>query len=351
MEEKRNQLVHSACQLLSGSMPNIGMSAPVIDLLAGDGSQRAFYRLRFENDVSVVAIVPSDNQQQGMAEALSSWNIGNHLHGKGIPVPEYLAFDEKTGLVLSEDLGDVRLYEYVTENRQSEEDLSAIYTLIIQELVRMQLRGHDGFQTSWCWQTPCYDRQLMLERESGYFLQSLCNDYFGLASEYNPLRLEFEDIAGRAAAAPSVFFLHRDFQSRNIMLQEGKIRIIDFQGGRLGPLGYDLASLVLDPYVGMPQSLQEQLVEKYIRVLNEYIAYDAARFRREFTYLSLQRNLQILGAFAFLSKQRGKEFFRPFIKPALLSLQSLLAKPLLQKYSSLKQLTVKCLEKAQQYDF
>jgi len=351
MEEKRNKLVQNACQLLGKSMLKDGAGDPAIDLLAGDGSQRAFYRLRYKDNLCVIAIVPSEKQQQGMAEALSSWNICRHLFGKGIPVPEYFAFDRKSGLILAEDLGDMRLYEYIRGARQSAEDITAIYTLIIKVLVRMQVRGHEGFQTSWCWQTPYYDRQLMLERESGYFLQSLCIDYFGLAPEYNSLCPEFENIADRAATAPSVFFLHRDFQSRNIMLKDGKIRIIDFQGGRQGPLGYDLASLVLDPYAGLPHSLQERLVEEYIRVLNTYIPYDADRFRREFTYLSLQRNLQILGAFAFLSKQRGKEFFRPFIKPALLSLQSLLAKPLLQKYSALKQLTDKCLEKAQPYEF
>jgi aminoglycoside/choline kinase family phosphotransferase len=134
------------------------------------------------------------------------------------------------------------------------------------------------------------------------------------------------------------------------MLKEGRIRIIDFQGGRLGPLGYDLASVVCDPYVNLPGTVQEHLIDAYIRVLNTYLTYDAARFRREFLFLSLQRNLQVLGAFAFLSKQRGKKFFGPYIKPALLSLQSLLAKPMLQKYSTLKQLTDTCLEKAQHYD-
>jgi N-acetylmuramate 1-kinase len=350
MEDKSNQVGKNACRLLDESRVMSGACNPVVTRLAGDGSQREFYRLRFGDDRCFIAIVPVVEQQEGIAEAFSSWHIGRHLFAKGVPVPKYFAFDRKTGLILSEDLGDMSLYEHVTRGDQSKEELSIVYNQVIDELVRMQVGGAEGFQTAWCWQTPRYDRMLMLERESGYFLQSLCHDYFGLGTDADNLRLEFNDIAGRAAEAPNAYFLHRDFQSRNIMLKEGRVRIIDFQGGRLGPLGYDLASIVCDPYVNLPEPEQEQLIEAYIQVLNTYFAYDAARFRREFIFLALQRNLQVLGAFAFLSKQRGKKFFGPFIKPALLSLQSLLAKPLLQKYSALKQLTDTCLEKAQHYD-
>ncbi|MDW7771732.1 MAG: phosphotransferase [Desulfobulbaceae bacterium] len=350
MKAKRNRVVLNACRLLADKRLLNGSCDPSIELLAGDGSQRTFYRLSFADGLRVVAIAPAGSRQQGLAEAHASWNIGRHLFGRGVPVPGHFAFDRETGLILAEDLGDLRLHEYALKTHPGTKKLAAVYTRVIQALVRMQVRGAEGFQASWCWQTPAYDRQLMLERESGYFAAALCRGLLGLDPGSSVLQDEFEDIAAKAAEAPAHFFLHRDFQSRNIMLQEGRVRIIDFQGGRFGPLGYDLASLVLDPYVGLPQALQEQLIEEYLRVLNSHISYDAAVFRREYAYLSLQRNMQVLGAFAFLSTERGKIFFRPYIRLALLSLQSLLAKPLLQKYSALKQLTESCLEKAQQHD-
>jgi aminoglycoside/choline kinase family phosphotransferase len=350
MEEKTKQRVQAACDVLHERGVDIGPGFPVVELLAGDGSQREFYRLRFGNGLSLVIISPAEKQQQGMAEALSSWSIGKHLYRQGVPVPELFGFDGTTGLIVSEDLGDIRLHEYVQDMQHDRDRLLFVYRQVIRELVRMQVRGREDFDPSWCWQTQRYDRQLMLERESGYFRTALCRDFFDLDIDKTVLVPEFEEIADQACRAPADYFLHRDFQSRNIMLKDGRVGFIDYQGGRLGPLGYDLASLVTDPYAGLPERAQEILVDMYVKELSTYITYDSEQFRQEYLYLSLQRNLQILGAFAFLSKQRNKPFFRPFIRPALKSLQSLLAKPQLEKYSSLKHLTAQCLEKAEQYD-
>jgi hypothetical protein len=337
-------VAEKACRLLQRNPAGLAGLAR----LAGDGSSRGFYRLRFSGGEKLVAIVPGG--EQALAEARSAWHIGRHLFSRSVPVPEYFAFDRESGLIISEDLGDVRLHGHVLSGAMDSGEIRATYVRVIRELVRMQLQGSRGFRGSWCWQTPFYDRELMLARESGYFLDSLCRELLHVDVPGRELAAEFEDIADCAAAAPAIFFLHRDFQSRNIMLKEGRIRIIDFQGGRLGPLAYDLASLLLDPYVGLPNQVREELAHEYILELNRHLNYDAGQFRREYTYLSLQRNLQMLGAFAFLSGRRGKVFFRPYIRPALLSLQSLLAKPLLRKYSALTKLTDTCLELAAEND-
>jgi len=344
MEEKRNHIVDITCNLLAESRVDSGQRLPSIQLLTGDGSQREFYRLSFDNDWTLIAVVPSDDQKQARQEAVSSWNIGKHLYSRDIPVPKPYGFDSVTGLVLFEDLGDVLLYDHVKEKAGNDDSsLFETYQQVVRVLVHMQISGRDGFDPSWCWQTKHYDRDLMLERESGYFLKALCTDFFGLVPERKKLWDEFDDIADHAAQAPADFFLHRDFQSRNIMIMNNKVRIIDFQGGRFGPLGYDLASLLLDPYIGLTSTLQNALVSEYIKVLDEYISYDPDLFRQEYYFLSLQRNLQILGAFAFLSKERKKDFFRPFIRPALKSLQSLLANPLDREYSALYKLTKQCI--------
>ena len=350
MEEKRRHLVQNACHLLGRSMSVTRMCDPVVEHIAGDGSQRVFYRLRFEDNTSFIAIAPSENQQQEMDEAFSSWSIGRHLYSRGVSVPELFAFDEKTGLILSEDLGDIRLFEYVIESQRDDAELLQIYKKVVRKLVRMAIAGREGFDISWCWQTGRYDRQLMLEKESGYFLAALCKDFFAIDFDMDKLEQEFTDIAVQAEKAPADFFLHRDFQSRNIMLKDDKISFIDYQGGRMGPLAYDLASLLIDPYTGLSKQLQDELLKAYVAELQSYLEYDPDRFRTEYLYLSLQRNLQILGAFAFLSKQRGKVFFRTYIRPALFSLMSMLAKPELAKYSALKQLTDKCVNKALQYE-
>lgn len=351
MEAKAGRVLASVNEMLENSPISKKQPIMSLELLSGDGSQREFYRLTLEDGKSFIAIVPGEYQCLGIEESLSSWKIGKHLLGKQVPVPEFTEYNYRSGIIISEDLGNLRLHEYIIDTKKDNIELVDLYAKVVQELVRMQVSGMEDFQVSWCWQTPCYDKRLMLERESGYFLNSLVDDFFAVAHENNILLAEFEEIADIASEAPAHYFMHRDFQSRNIMLKENQVRIIDFQGGRLGPLAYDLASLLLDPYVDLPVEIQEELLEKYIQILKTFIPYHADQFRREYTFLALQRNLQILGAFAFLSKQRGKVFFKPFIKPALLSLQSMLAKPVLRKYSALKNLTDKCLEKALQNEF
>ncbi|RLA99153.1 MAG: aminoglycoside phosphotransferase, partial [Deltaproteobacteria bacterium] len=113
------------------------------------------------------------------------------------------------------------------------------------------------------------------------------------------------------------FLMHRDFQSRNIMLKEGKFYFIDFQGARFGPPTYDLASFLIDPYVGVPQQLQAELLEGYFDEIKFQIKASREEFINWYWLTALCRNLQILAAFVFLSQVKKKPFFAQFIKPAL----------------------------------
>ena len=345
MEEKEKQIVDLVRRLLQKSGKPARQDQTSCTPLTGDGSQRAFFRLRFADETTVVAVLPAGRDLGEMAEARSAWLIGTHLSRAGVPVPTPLAFAEERGMILFEDLGDLRLHDYLRGRGAGDDaELLRVYGEVVRELPRMQVLGGQGFQEAWCWQTPRYDRELMLTRESGYFLEALCQGLLGLSPDISALHREFEEIAGHAAAAPAHFFLHRDFQSRNLMLKDGRVRIIDFQGGRLGPLAYDLASLLIDPYVGLPQAVQDALLAEYLLALRQYTDYDPERFRREYVYLALQRNLQILGAFAFLAGQRGKAFFLPFIRPALQTLQARLAREGRGRYPVLSQLVQTCQE-------
>lgn len=345
MEEKKKQIVDLACRLLQKKISPARREQTACTPLAGDGSQRSFFRLRFPDTTAVVAILPAGQDLAQMAEARSAWLIGTHLCHAGVPVPEPLAYDEESGAILFEDLGDLRLHNYLREMAAGDDaELLGLYGEVVRELARMQILGGEGFQVSWCWQTPRYDRELMLTRESGYFLESLCQGLLGLRPDTVSLGREFEEIAGHAAAAPTHFFLHRDFQSRNLMLKDGRVRIIDFQGGRLGPLGYDLASLLIDPYMGLAKTVQDTLLAEYLRELRRLSSYDPERFRKEYFYLALQRNLQILGAFAFLGGKMGKTFFLPFIRPALETLHTRLAWEGHGRYPLLAQLVETCQE-------
>jgi aminoglycoside/choline kinase family phosphotransferase len=320
--------------------------------LSGDGSSRLFFKIKTETTTCCGVLPSNENTQKGLAEAHAAFNIGSHLKKRGIPVPVIHAFDPVSGIILFEDLGDTLLHNLLQKKKKNSgkqfgQKITELYKEIIEILLFMQISGSVRFDRKWCWDTQRYDKKLMLEKESGYFMQSFCRDRLGIKSFPRKLTDEFKLLAGRASRQPAIYFLHRDFQSRNLMVSDNKIKIIDFQGGRLGPLGYDLASLLIDPYAQLPEQLQHELLEHYLEHLCKYGLDDLA-FLKVYPNLALQRNLQILGAYAFLGFQKQKSFFRQFILPATISLSQRLAQPEAKDYSHLRQLTDKIIDLLEQ---
>ena len=315
-------ILRRALDLLAAAGRDAGTGLARCQRLQSDGSTRRFWRLPLPTGEGVIIIAPAAATAAELAEARASWRIGSHLRRRGVAVPEYYGWDEESGTLCCEDLGDVRLQEAVSG--RGEDELRHWYGLVLAGLVDMQLSGALGFDAGWCWDSPRYDRELMLQRESGYFLRAFWQDLLGRDAPAG-IDEEFTLLAERAGHAPCDAFLHRDFQSRNIMVQGGKVRFIDFQAGRFGPLGYDVASLLLDPYAGLGQELQEDLLATYCRLVESRQCGSGALAAASYPWLALQRNLQIVGAFAFLWKVRGKQFFSAYLYPALASLQERLA--------------------------
>ena len=312
-----------------------------VDQLVPDGSTRIFLRLK-QKDQQVVCVLPPEGDRNGIAESRAFFTIGRHLHNQGVPVPYVYGFAESSSMVVCEDLGNSRLHDILEKEQGVTPRLLKLYEQAVRTLAHMQVSGADSFDPAWCWDTPVYDMPVMLEKESGYFLQAFCRDYLELLFDGEAVHEDCVRLAQAAAEAPAEFFLHRDFQSRNIMVAAGDVRIIDYQGGRLGPLAYDLASLLLDPYARLAKKVRDHLTLTYLEELDTLCSYDHKQFYRELLLLSLQRNLQILGAFAFLTKVRQKTFFQQFLAPALTSLIALLEKPAAAEYAALYTLTQQC---------
>jgi hypothetical protein len=164
----------------------------------------------------------------------------------------------------------------------------------------------------------------MRQSEADYFKTAFLHGYLGLKEEWPELERSFLYLMEAASEAKPAFFLHRDFQSRNIMISGDRIGIVDWQAGRLGPLAYDVASLLIDPYTDLPTSTKGDLLDFYVQILTEHDPVMADGFLRQYPYLAIQRNLQILGAFGFLTKVRGKAYFATYIPAAVGSLNHLL---------------------------
>jgi len=287
--------------------------------LKGDGSERRWYRLS-SDDQSLIMVDHGIHTGSETAEVDSFIHIGNHLYTAGIPVPQIFYHDRFAGLVFLQDLGNTDL-QSATRRTKHPETIISWYQQIIDLLIELSINGAKDFDLAWTYQTPCYDEQLILERECRYFVEAFLNGYLGWKISADKYAEEFKSLAHKALEYPIMGFMHRDMQSRNIMLKDNKFYFIDFQGGRIGPLQYDLAALLIDPYVKLPLRIQSRLLTYCVKRLLSYKKVESALFRHCYEYCALTRNLQILGAFGYLSTVQGKKHFKKYIPPAVSTLQ------------------------------
>lgn len=291
--------------------------------LAADGSDRQFFRL-FLPDRSLICLYHPRPPGGRITENDAYFLIGRHLRRAGVPVPEIFRYCRREGWFLLQDLGDCQFQSLVTK-AQPDRDPFACYREALELLVRLQVVGARNFRSQWCFDTPAYDGSLVYHRECRYFVTAFLQGCLGLEVPPGTLEPDFAYLIRRAVAPRQRFLVHRDFQSRNLLWHRHRLWIIDFQGARLGPLQYDVAALLLDPYVDLPPARQEELLTYYLELLRRELSLEPEAWRERYQYVALCRNLQILGAYGYLTKIKRKPFFRQYISPALISLQRRLA--------------------------
>lgn len=291
--------------------------------LHGDGSDRQWFRLAWEQDRMILADHHIRNGPPPQ-EADAYVAIGRHLRRLGVPAPRIFLADTFSGLVFVEDLGDQHLQAHV--QNKSDAVRSIFYRRIIDHWTTMAMEGKNGFNPAWTYQTPSYDRELILEKEARYFTEAFLQAYLGWETSFEDLADEFGRLADGALVYAVTGFIHRDFQSRNIMINGDRIGFIDFQGGRLGPVQYDLAALLIDPYTALSNDLQEQLLGYAVAKLSQRYGIEAERFLKGYAFCAVTRNLQMLGAFAYLSQVKDKSDFKAYIPLAVQRLRKNLNK-------------------------
>ena len=290
-----------------------------LEQMAGDGSIREFYRFKDNENRSWILMHNAPKTETEKKENLAYLSIGKHLFSKKLPLPEIIECDLEHGLFILEDLGDIHLEKALCRHNPI-----PLYEKAVEVLFRIQRDGKQHFNIAWCYHTPYYDEELKLRDECHYFRDALVKKHFGIEVDELHLDKAFMYIVEKAKDNGLLLFLHRDFQSRNIMLREnGGLAVIDWQGGRMGPPGYDLASLAYDPYPGMDVSVREHIINCYKELISCHEPARLDSFAAGFRYLAIQRVLQMLGAFAYLSST-GKVKFQNYIKPALNNLRVLL---------------------------
>ena len=256
--------------------------------------------------------------------------VDRYLAALGVRVPRIEAVDSSRGLVLLEDLGDTHLYDLIRERSlapaggdggaaHEPEGVLRLYEPAIDLLIRMQSGSPGDFDPASTHNVP-YTVPFILNYESGYFHHWMIERHCGLEVSFQELESEYRRIAQNALEGVDLVFMHRDFQSRNIMMTPEGPALIDLQGARLGPPGYDLASLVYDPYIDLPAESRGRLLERYrLRMGRIWTAGEVQAMRAS----AVNRTFQILGALAYLGGLLRKPGFLEHAPSAFRNLREL----------------------------
>lgn len=312
--------------------------------LAGDGSDRRIWRVGKHGNSVIVVFHPDPSKNAlGITENDSFLYIRSHLEKIGVPVPRLLAAGDRGRWMILEDLGDTRLQDEVNRRRGNPAALRELYAVVLDYLPRIQVAGAQGFDLSRV-HNPPYTAEFARQWESGYFLRHFVEGYLGLRAADPSLERELDKMAEAAVPEEEPYLLYRDFQSRNVIWQHGKPRFIDFQGGRTGPLAYDLASMVLDPYVNLEETLRDELIELYLEKLSGWISLDRRSFLKRYPLVASHRIMQALGAYGYLACKKNKVYFLQYIPPAFSVLSRLLQSPELSPFKRFRALIDKLLD-------
>ena len=299
--------------------------------LTGSASPRCYYRMS-AGDVSCIGVIGTDKPEN---EAFIG--LGRHFSTKGIPVPAVYAMSEDGMSYIQEDLGDEILFDRYVRARKSGEGLSDEEELLCRTMAMLpvlQFEGADGLDFNICHpQKEFTARSVMFDLNyfKYCFLKAtglefhemlLQDDFERLASDIMecglPVRGECRDI-------PT--FLYRDFQARNVMICDGQPYFIDFQGGRRGPIYYDVASFVWQARARYDKPLKERMLDSYLDSLSRYIPVDRDLFVENLRLFLLFRYLQVLGAYGFRGWTEHKANFVTSIPAAVEALSELLKEP------------------------
>ena len=309
-----------------------GERADSQEQLAVSGSNRKYYRLRSEKH-SLIGV-----EGMSVEENRAFIYMARHFKSKELPVPECLEVSKDEVLYLQEDLGDVLLFDYIKKGRLTgvftpEEKEVLVRTMEI--LPQIQVKGAEDFDFSLCYPQPEFNKRSVLW-DLNYFKYCFLKAT-GLEFQENKLEDNFEKLADALLKSETNTFMYRDFQSRNVMIKDGKPYFIDFQGGRKGPVYYDVASFLWQAKAQYGNELRNDLLNAYIGSLKKYMDVNETEFKQTLSHFVLFRLLQVLGAYGFRGYFEKKPHFLQSIPYALDNLRDLMLQTDFSEYPYLIQ--------------
>jgi aminoglycoside/choline kinase family phosphotransferase len=279
--------------------------------LTGDASDRRYFRILTPDAPSIVL---SLHAAPFSFATLPFVNVARLLARMPVPVPAVLGHADDLGVLALEDLGDVTLQAHLGAATPAEH--AALYRQSVALIATLQRRGAELASREYLPYGIAFDVE-KLTWEMDFFIKHFLEAYRGLLlsdDQRSALRTELSILVEQLAAEHRVL-CHRDYHSRNLMLHDDELYIIDFQDARMGPDTYDLVSLLRDSYVDLPEGTVDELIAYFLALKGETAHAD--EFRRRFDVMALQRNLKALGTFGYQTTARRNPVYIQYIPRTL----------------------------------
>ncbi|WP_300814573.1 RNase adapter RapZ [uncultured Bacteroides sp.] len=299
----------------------VGHEPETIEELPSSGSNRRYFRLKGEPTLIGVSGESAEENRTFLYMAA-------HFRQKGLPVPAIVARSADDLYYLQEDLGDTLLFNAIEKGRKTSvfsEEEKQLLRKTIRLLPAVQFAGGDGLDFSRCYPQAEFNRRSILW-DLNYFKYCFLKAT-GLDFQEDRLEDDFQKMADVLLRSSSATFMYRDFQSRNVMIKDGEPWLIDFQGGRKGPVYYDVASFLWQAKANYPDSLRHELLQEYIEAVRKYQPVDENYFHAQLRHFVLFRTLQVLGAYGFRGYFEKKPHFMQSVPFAIGNLRRLLQEP------------------------
>ncbi len=293
--------------LLALYLETTGSSATDIVGITGSASQRHYYHI--SGSIPLVGTIGNE-----IIENEAFFHIGKVLADNNVNVPRLVAVSDDRSVYLQEDLGNITLYDLISGNGFTP-DVIELCRRAIDQLVRLQLAGVRHIDTSFCHPVPAMSGESIMW-DLNYFKYCFLKNQISDIDEPR-LEHEFRHLTRFVEESTPRLFIHRDFQSRNIIIHSDDAWIIDFQGGRLGPALYDIVSFLWQARTNFPDNVRNQLLRYYIKCLSSHIRFPSDNLDSQLDHIIIFRMLQVLGAYGFRGLVQRKQHFITFIPQAL----------------------------------
>jgi len=305
--------------------------------LTGDASTRSYFRAGLRDESVIVALYSEPFDETELAvDRLAKAEASNPsarltfandpcahievtalLREAGLPAPELLAVSGAESAIVIQDVGDIRLQDWL--NDRTDDEVLAAYRQALDLVVRIQDATERALVTDSICSHLAFD-EAKLRWELGFFFANYFNKYLRVKLDpatATAVQADFKALCLDIAARPRVL-THRDYHARNLMMHEETIYIIDYQDARMGPASYDFASLVSDPYTALSAEVVQELTERFIesKAASKLQLPNVAEFRTELQLMTVQRMLKAIGTYASQAAA-GNDVYVSYIRPAL----------------------------------